>query len=106
MMHKIEQELRAATGYTEVLPDRQATLAALAQAVDKMSDTDYDKLTEGAHRWANDAITVCVARNQKRPFPATKTIPEFGPYAGIQARPAAAPQQSAGRKIHDWPSDD
>ena len=70
-MHDIEREIIKATGYKVLrkFEDRQDYLKSLLNAVGKLTNDDFDSLSDEAATWANAAVE---AHNSKK-----KELPDF-----------------------------
>ena len=68
MAHPIESELIKITGYKTrtKFSDRQDYLGSILNAVMKLTDDDFENLTDGAAEWANAAVH---AKNTKEDIP-------------------------------------
>jgi hypothetical protein len=68
MAHPVERELIKVTSYKSrtKFSDRQDYLGSILNAVVKLSDDDFDNLTDEATEWANAAVH---ARNSKEDIP-------------------------------------
>lgn len=68
MAHPVERELIEASGYKarRKFDDRQDYLSSILNSVMKLSDDDFDNLTDEATEWANAAVE---ARNSKQDIP-------------------------------------
>jgi len=68
-MHDIERELVEATGYEvkRKFANRQDYLGSILNAVLKLSNEDFDELTDEAAAWANAAVEAKNARSQELP---------------------------------------
>lgn len=73
-MHTIERELIKVTGYEpkRKFADRQDYLGSILNAVIKLTDEDFENLSDEAATWANAAIE---AKNSKEEFPDFMEIP-------------------------------
>src|SRR5579859_6327418 len=70
MASEIEQELLKATKLKIQKDwDRQDFLAALARSTHKLSNEDYDELTDAAADWTNDAVEALNKKNGIEEFP-------------------------------------
>jgi len=68
-MHAIERELIKVTGYKSraKFDDRQDYLSSILNAVGKLTDDDFDNLSDEAAAWANAAVEAKNSRNQELP---------------------------------------
>lgn len=70
MSSKIQQELEKATGVSQESGEgKQTYYKALAKAVNKLSDKDFDALSKGAQDWFNDAADNAEAKRDIPDFP-------------------------------------
>lgn len=68
-MHKIEAELIKATKFKAKNKTGQRLLQSLVEAVQKLSDEEWETLSDAAQRWTNDGVEA---------IQAGKPIPKFG----------------------------
>lgn len=68
-MHDIERELIKATNYKPMrkFSDRQDYLKSILNAVSKLTDDDYESLSDEAATWANSAVEAHNAKNDELP---------------------------------------
>lgn len=68
-MHTIEKELIKATGYKprQKFNDRQDYLGSILNAVIKLTDDDFENLSDEAATWANAAIEAKNAKDEELP---------------------------------------
>jgi hypothetical protein len=89
VLNKVEAELVKITNFdiTEKYEDRQGYLLALQQAVDQISNDEFDGLSNSASTWANNAVKAMTA---KRP------IPDFAGASSAVKEPEDEPDEEAG----------
>jgi len=89
VLNKVEAELVKITNFdiTEKYENRQGYLLALQQAVDQISNDEFDGLSNSASTWANNAVKAMTA---KRP------IPDFAGASSAVKEPEDEPDEEAG----------
>src|SRR5258705_10402245 len=98
-MHDIERELIEATGYKarQKYANRQDYLKSILNAVAKLTDDDFDALTDETAVWVNAAVEAHNSKNQE-----IDDFDELDPTAGDEAEDMPEDEDEE----HDTPEHD